>query len=471
MANATTRMYGPGNKVYEIPNEMVKQASNHGLRMQPPLPPVPVPQELRHTLDNYGYGHAVGDTVQETVNGAITGWEHGAAGLINLGRRAVGKPPMNDPAAKALITPTKEEKPAYLGEQAAEFMLPESVAGKLGFVGRTLGAGAVSLAQTGSPKEAAVNMAQGAAIEGGMTVGGAAIKRGGAYLLNNSMEMTKSVLSRRNPGEFAIENGVFSRGWNPLAWDWSKGAMRQAGSEMASSAAEARDQIAAASSQTVSIAPAKQIAQDAVQRAAGQNDEALMGEASNLYQQLNEHKQDITHDPAMQKWFPDSMQQKFADQTFLTTPRLTDNLSVPEAIQARQGLGAAKPWNSNPFFTPRGNVVRDQMYGALNEQIHMDPRIASLDETYSSMAPFGKSVDNKPTLWPTMVAAGAGFASGGPQAAVTSGGSYLAARAPGIAYGLGRAGLNIQDAATTARNIFLAGRDTQMLPQPFLPHN
>jgi hypothetical protein len=466
-------MIGPDGSIYDIPIDMVRQASRDGFRLHTNTPTMPVPSALQG-MEQHPYLDAAVNTAGSLFGGATAGLTNTGRNLANLvlpKRMAISRGPMS--------TPTPDEMPAYIGEQALEFLAPEALMGKLGKANAgyralraAVGTGAVTYGQTGDWKKSL----EQAALAGGATPvlegAGNMMKSAGGWLLNNAMEMSRSVLARSSPGQYAIENGVFSQGWNPLKWPaWSKEGMRNAGEQIAREAMDARDALAAASPQRLSVEPAKQIASEAAARAAADNNETLLNEAGNFYDALSYRNLDITNDKALQTFFPNGMQRNIAGRQFLTAPALSDTRSVSEMLDARQGLASARPWNTNNFFTPKGTALRNKMYGALNEQIHSIPGIQPLDETYNAMSPFGRSIDNKPSLWPYTVVAGAGGAEGGPLGMLKAAAAYGIARSAPGAYALGRTGIALPQIGRGLLNLGFATSDaTGQIPNtnPFL---
>lgn len=447
---ANVRMHGPDGSVYMIPSEHVKEASQDGLVMAPGVS-APTPEGLRG-MQEHPYMDAAANTAGSLFGGVAAGLTNSGRGLLNAmatGRGQVSRGPAS--------TPTPDEMPAYMGEQAAEFMLPEAALGKLaeGVKGaQMLGRFASPLARlTRIGGEAAVsggvNAMQGkdftqgaelgAASEFGGQVIGGALKGFGTKTLNTALNISGSKLRRTNPAAFMLENGGFGfRGVN---------GMRSAADDMAKDVYQQISDVTQNSSARINLQPMRDVGNNRVQQFMSQQNPNLVAQADNVMDTANNVTLPIMGTP-------------------LTVPR---NAQVPmtAAMDVKRGLGAARSWNGNNFFEPPVTSMRDAMYGTLNEAMNTaHPELRGLNNTYSNAATIADSIDRKSSLWPTLVAAGMGGVAGGSHgggvagalSAIGTGLLYHGVTSAPAGYAAGRLGVGAPTMFNFAKDAYLGSQ-------------
>lgn len=479
---ATHRMTDASGQAFDIPEEMIKQASRDGLMLQGASPKgAPIPEALG-VLQAHPYLDALGDTATTLLSGVGVGAMHTMRGLgegfLKFGspseytaQQAYVKNNPNAPnvrRANLLTTPNADEKLPFYAEQAAEFLAPEGLVSDVakGVEGAKVLANSPRLAKaagfaTRVGAEAGVtgtvNAAQGKDFQEGAatgalsTVGGAAagygLKKVGGAILDSALNISGSKLRRvGSPAQFMFEQGGFA----------GQGAagMRDTANIKAKQVYNQVSDLTKNSPNMVDLTPMRQTGRGFVKQFGRQQNPNLMAQGESLMDTAN----NVT--------LPSPV-----TGNMLTVPR---NAQVPmtAAMDVRRGLGAARSWNGNNFFEPPANSMRDAMYGQMNQAMRdVHPELRQLDKAYSNYATIGDSIDRKSSLWPSLVAAGSAATTG-----AMVHGDALSAVVGGLAgigiqktmssapfgYALGRTGVGMPTLANFGKNAFLASQsDTQ----------
>jgi hypothetical protein len=459
----TYRMADASGQFFDIPENLVKQASSDGLVLHGASPASPVPPALRGMQKN-PYTDAAVNTATSLVGGTVAGAQHTLTGADNLIRKGLNKVGGNYPMLPT--TPVaKDERPAFYGEQMAEFMLPSSWVGKASKAvegaelvskapklasfltrvgGEALASGSVNALQ-------GKDFTEGAEIGAASTAGGEALgyglKKIGAPILNAALNISGAKLRRVNPAEFMFENGGF--GMNARSAE----AMRSSANTQAKQVYQRVSDITQNSPTLIDLNPMRSKGQEFMNQFGRQQNPNLMAQGEAIMDTANNVTlpSPVTGQP-------------------LTVPR---NSQVPmtAAMDVRRGLGAARSWNGNNFFEPPVTTMRDAMYGQMNEAMRsVHPELRQLDNAYANLATVGDSISRKSSMWPSLVAAAstgsAGFAHGGMAEGVGlgllgMGAEKMATSAP-FGYGMGRLGAGMPTLFNAGKNAFLASQsDTQ----------
>ncbi len=498
----TIHMIGPNGQSYDMPEDVARQAARQGFRFatqsndpltnqatgtvtmrspQGSVADVPVNKARGAQRAGFMFPGVPKPLMEDTDPRAAFGMgvaKEASRLAYGVGQAVTNQPDADDPRLQQLhnriSTAVAEDAQDFLaptstgekaGEMATDFGVYSGIgemmpfAGSTGLGGRMIhgaltggaGAGVIS---GGDPHEMKTGAAIGGIAPAVMDLGFGGIKRASSWLLNNALEVPKSVYSRMNPGEYAIEHGSFDS--DLFA---GKEGMRESAAAQAKTAAQNIQSMAAAAPGRAPIAPIQQLASNRAAQWGAEGNQPFMDRANELYNLPANSSLDITGNRAMQTWFPDSQQSTAAGRNFLNVQR-PPTVTASDLLDIRRGLSTQAGWNANPLYHPQTIDLARGMYGATNEQLHnLVPGIAAQDAAYSNLGAVGKLTDFKPSLWPWMMTAEMGNAAGGGGlgGALKNVAGYMAARTPGISYGLGRAAMGGEAMIDPLNNAFLAG--------------
>lgn len=440
----------------------------------------PVPAGLQG-MEQHPYADAALNTATSAVSGAYTGAMHTLYKTGELADRYLDPKDYakrqqylkNNPQAQArvnaTINPTQDEKPAYYGEQTAEFFAPDAIIGDIGkasMIGRMLRAGAttglVGSMQTGSFKQGAMQGALAAGSEPVAALASYGLRQAGEGLLNSALNISGSKLRRVNPAQYLVDNG----GFNFLR---TADGMREVAEDEASRAYNQISSRAAANPRMVDLNPTFNKGKEFMDQWGREQQLGLQAQGNAI---MNIPAEVTLPNPVSYPGSPN----------YLTVSR-NPQLPVEGALDVRRGLGKIKTWNANNFFEPPAVSMRDAMYGTLSDSLYSAaPELKQPMEAYSNYATIADSIHRKSSLWPSLMAGGfTGLGGvmhgGGVEGAITGLGgvaAYHAGTSAPAGYMLGKAGKFLPQAMPFFRNAAFAGMnsnpsDTQMLPNPFAP--
>jgi hypothetical protein len=494
MATKTFHMIGPDGADYDIPEQYVHGYSSRGFRFATTPVRPPVPEENNNSTAGLPGGVPWNSSTSSSE--IMTGVQKEATNLTyNVGKLGYKYLPGADRQMVPRIEEAQREDAAdgssalqTRGQKFGGFMsdmaLFSAVAEASPFAGKGLTAlaanGAVTggvgtaLASGGDPRETATGAALGATtpllLRGAAAMG----KRGSSWLLNNALEVPKSVYARMNPGEYAIEHGSFD--WdvfNPMRWvegGAGKDAIRDSAAAQAKVAARNINNLATSAPGRTSIASVQKLASDRATQWGAEGNADFLQKADDLFNLPSHTAIDITGNRPMQVYFPDKMQSTEAARNFLHVER-PPTVTPRDLLDIRRGLSTQAGWNSNPLYHKQTIDLAQGMYGQTNELLHdMVPGLQAQDTAYSNLGTIGKLTDFKPSLWPWMMTGEVGAAVADREGSNTLMGAaknmalYAAARAPAVPYTLGRGSLGLQAATPMLTNAFLAGHSRSTAP-------
>lgn len=439
----------------------------------PGVPGVPLPKQLQNTTMN---------SIQDAVGGFGMGVIKGGAHTLNtLGRLATHGAPDSPSTQEFFHTDPNNslpEKLGYGGEQVGEFfLLPGGKLGKaakalsgsekIGYGGKLLGealaTGAVNKAQGGDFTQGAEMGALGGAAGDALGYG---LRKGGAFALDHALNISGAKLRRTNPGQYLVENTPFPRYLKTAS------GMRDQANEDAKGVYDQILNKAEGTPNNVNLQPTLDEGQKFLTQFMSQNNSNLVTQADNVM----DVAANTTVDGPMGRFtvprgnpnpatMPPTLQQQPFGGIVPPAPNNSRLLSVPQALTAKRGLGAARSWNGNNFFEPPVTTMRDAMYGRAAQSIEdAAPGMSDLNNAYSNLATVGDSIDRKASLWPMLHAMGFGGVGGAIMghgnvetalSALGSGVAYKGLSSAPAGYLIGKSGFMMPTAARAGRNAFL----------------
>jgi hypothetical protein len=293
--------------------------------------------------------------------------QHLPAAMTNTGM-GFGKPE-DIPAVHAMMQPQGTAQSIGKGvEQAAEFMIPggaeEKLLGKAPLLARmagsAVGAGAVNKAQGGS-------FGAGAAMGAGGQALGSAMRSVAPSIAEGALGIPKAARAfGKTPGRAILDE---TSGIRPET-------VAKSAKDAMGNLTPALEQAAAASTTPASLAPARQVVDDSISKATGQN-------AGGLVKQLQP-------------------QADFLARRFDTGQAIPQNVSPSELLNLKRGFSEDHlRWS--PELHDRTVSTGRQAYGALDRELDRTvPEAAGLNQRISSLIPVAQRAESVGRDAPTL---------------------------------------------------------------------